>query len=41
MVRPELGEPGTELEMAILGARHRVKVIPESPYDADNLRLRA
>jgi dimethylglycine dehydrogenase len=32
---------GTELEMAILGARHRVTVIPERPYDPENLRLRA
>jgi dimethylglycine dehydrogenase len=41
MVRPELAEPGTELEMDILGARHRVTVIPESPHDLDNLRMRA
>jgi glycine cleavage system aminomethyltransferase T len=40
MVRPELSEPGTELEMAILGDRHRVTVIPESPYDPENQRLR-
>jgi dimethylglycine dehydrogenase len=41
MVRPELSAPGTELEMDILGTRHRVTVIPESPYDPENLRLRA
>jgi dimethylglycine dehydrogenase len=41
MVRPELAEPGTELSMDILGERHRVTVIPESPYDPDNLRLRS
>jgi dimethylglycine dehydrogenase len=41
MVRPEHAEPGTELEMTILGARHPVTVIPESPYDPDNLRLRS
>ena len=40
MVRPEHAEPGTELEMSILGRRHRVTVIPESPYDPENLRLR-
>jgi dimethylglycine dehydrogenase len=41
MVRPEHAEVGTELEMAILGARHQVTVIPESPYDPENLRLRS
>jgi dimethylglycine dehydrogenase len=40
MVRPELALPGTELAMDILGERHPVTVIPESPYDPDNLRLR-
>jgi len=41
MVRPEHAEVGTELEMDILGEKHRVTVIPESPYDPDNLRLRS
>jgi dimethylglycine dehydrogenase len=41
MVRPEHAHVGTELEMDILGTRHRVTVIPESPYDPDNLRLRS
>jgi dimethylglycine dehydrogenase len=41
MVRPDLGEPGTELEVGILGKRHRATVIPESPFDPDNQRLRA
>ncbi len=41
MVRPEHAEPGTELEMDILGTRHRVTVIPESPYDPENERLRS
>jgi dimethylglycine dehydrogenase len=41
MVRPEHGEPGTEFEMDILGARHPVTVIPESPYDPENERLRS
>ncbi|MGH6793414.1 MAG: glycine cleavage T C-terminal barrel domain-containing protein, partial [Methyloceanibacter sp.] len=40
MVRPAFSEPGTELSMDILGEQHRVTVIPESPYDPDNLRLR-
>jgi dimethylglycine dehydrogenase len=41
MVRPEHAEAGTELEMDILGTRHRVTVIPESPYDPAHLRLRS
>jgi dimethylglycine dehydrogenase len=40
MVRPELAAPGTELEMTILDRRHPVTVIPESPYDPENVRLR-
>ena len=39
MVRPELAEIGTELEMDILGTNHKVMVIPESPYDPDNKKL--
>ena len=41
MVRPELAEIGTSLRMDILGAMHDVTVIPESPYDPDNEKLRA
>jgi dimethylglycine dehydrogenase len=41
MVPPALAEVGTGLEMDVLGARHRVTVIPESPYDPENERLRA
>ena len=40
MVRPDLGEIGTELEVAILGERHRATIIAESPYDPANERLR-
>ncbi len=39
MVRPELAEIGTELEIDILGTNHKVMVIPESPYDPDNKKL--
>ncbi len=41
MVRPDLSETGTELEMDILGTRHKVTVIEESPYDPQNEKLRA
>lgn len=41
MVRPDLGELGTELDVTILGKSHRAVVIPESPFDPDNTRLRA
>ena len=41
MVRPALAGIGTRLRMDILGARHEVTVIPESPYDPENDKLRA
>jgi dimethylglycine dehydrogenase len=41
MVRPELKEPGTELNVNILGLDYPAFVVPESPYDPDNERLRA
>jgi dimethylglycine dehydrogenase len=41
MIRPEHAEPGTELAMDILGARHGVTVIAESPYDPENERLKS
>jgi dimethylglycine dehydrogenase len=41
MVRPDLGAPGTELEVAVLGHKHRAAVIPESPFDPENARLKS
>ncbi|MBV9567995.1 MAG: GcvT family protein, partial [Hyphomicrobiales bacterium] len=41
MVRPDLGEIGSELEVMLLGKPHRARVIAESPYDPQNERLRA
>ncbi len=41
MVRPEFGNPGTELELIVLGNRRVGTVIDESPFDPDNLRLRS
>ena len=41
MVRPEHAEVGTSLRMDILGEMHDVTVIPESPYDPSNEKLRA
>jgi dimethylglycine dehydrogenase len=41
MVRPDLGEPGSELEAVILGTPHRATVVAESPYDPGNIRLKA
>jgi dimethylglycine dehydrogenase len=41
MVRPDLGEPDTELDVVILGKPHRARVIAESPYDSANARLRS
>lgn len=41
MVRPDLAVPGTEVEIEILGVRHRATVVMESPFDPANARLRA
>jgi dimethylglycine dehydrogenase len=40
MVRPDLAAPGTELEIAILGVRHKAVIIADSPFDPDNLALK-
>jgi dimethylglycine dehydrogenase len=40
LVRPDLAALGTDLEIEILGERHRATVIAESPYDPDNKALR-
>ncbi len=40
-VRPPLAGLGGELEIAILGNRHRMTIIDECPFDPDNERLRA
>jgi dimethylglycine dehydrogenase len=40
-VRPDFAELGTELDIQILGERRRVTIVPESPYDPENARLRA
>ena len=40
MVRPELAEPGIALEIEILGRTYPAKVIPDSPFDHNNERLR-
>ena len=41
MVGPEYSEAGTKLQMDILGTMNDVTVIPESPYDPENQRLKA
>jgi dimethylglycine dehydrogenase len=41
MVRPEFAQPGNELEIKILDKLFKVGVIAESPYDPDNVKLRA
>jgi dimethylglycine dehydrogenase len=40
MVRPDLAEVGTELEIVILGDRYKATVIPDSPFDPENLALK-
>ncbi|MGH9205807.1 MAG: glycine cleavage T C-terminal barrel domain-containing protein, partial [Acidimicrobiales bacterium] len=39
--RAEFASPGTQLSIEILGERKRATVVHESPYDPDNLELRA
>ena len=41
MVRPEFATLGSELDIKILDKIFKASVIAESPYDADNLKLRA
>jgi dimethylglycine dehydrogenase len=41
MVRPDLGELGTEFSVSILGRDYAATVIGESPYDPRNERLKA
>jgi len=40
MVPPALSEPGTELEIDILGQRYPAVVVADSPFDPKNERLR-
>jgi dimethylglycine dehydrogenase len=40
MVRPDLASVGAELEIIILGERRRAVIIPESPFDPDNLVMK-
>jgi len=40
-VRPDYAAPGTKLEMVLLGERYPAEVVPESPWDPENARLRA
>ncbi len=40
MVNPRFAKVGTELEIEILGKNYKAIVIPESPFDPDNERLR-
>ncbi|MFV2053744.1 GcvT family protein [Aliiroseovarius sp. YM-037] len=42
MVRADLAEPGTELEVEIYGERHKATIEPDQPlWDPENERLRA
>jgi len=40
-VKSELSQPGTRLAIEILGERKQATVLRESPYDPENLDLRA
>ena len=41
MVKPQYGNPGTQLEIKILGDLYKATIIEESPFDPENNRLRA
>jgi len=41
MVKPEFSKVGTQLSMDILGLRHNVEVIDDSPYDPENMIIKA
>ncbi|MFN3688856.1 FAD-dependent oxidoreductase [Salinarimonas sp.] len=41
MVAPEAAEPGTQLDIVVLGKTLRAVVLDESPFDPQNVRLRA
>jgi dimethylglycine dehydrogenase len=40
MVKPELAEPGTRIDIEILGRSYPATVVPDSPFDPKNERLR-
>ncbi|MGE3968148.1 MAG: FAD-dependent oxidoreductase [Dongiaceae bacterium] len=40
-VRPSHAKVGTKLELVMHGERHKCEVLPESPWDPENERLRA
>ena len=41
MVHPQLAAEGTALDIDVLGERYPARVVPESPWDSRNERLRA
>ena len=41
MIKPDLAELGSDVEISILGTPHKATIIPETPFDPDNQRLRA
>jgi dimethylglycine dehydrogenase len=40
MVPPDLARPGAAFEVTILGKHHPAVIIPDSPFDPENARLR-
>jgi len=41
MIKPEQAEIGAEVAISILGTSHKATIIPETPFDQQNMRLRA
>jgi dimethylglycine dehydrogenase len=40
MLQPDFAEPGTNVDIEILGKKYSAEVVPDSPFDAKNERLR-
>ena len=40
MIKPDVAELGTDVEISILGKLHRATLIPQTPFDPGNERLR-
>lgn len=40
MIKPDVAELGTDVEISILGKLHRATIIPQTPFDPGNERLR-
>jgi dimethylglycine dehydrogenase len=40
-VKSDVAQPGTEMKIEMLGKKRAARIIPDSPWDPENARLRA